>query len=174
MRRALCVLVLTMVGCGAKSALVVERERGDASLVDGLTPPCASLQRFIGRFAGAWSGVVNCLEEKHASLGTLAFEGQPDEQGTIRINGNFRGTFFNGKALRSRIFGVLHCLDGPTVDLVEIAVGQAQVGQALRGWLRGWSVSNQGHTLSGTWRVDQWDPLCIGAGSWQTRAVGER
>lgn len=166
MRTALCLLVLAVVGCGAKSALHGELQRSDGAPQDSVAP-CAALAAFVGSFAGGWSGVVNCLEEKHASQGTLAFVGRPDAAGNVRIDGSFRGTFFNGKALRSRIAGVLHCVQGPTVDLVDISVGQAQVGQTLSGWLRGWSATQQGRVLTGSWRVDQWDPLCIGAGSWQ-------
>jgi hypothetical protein len=170
MRSVPVVILIVLVGCGAKSA--VHGEAFDAGLPDSWAP-CKALTGFVGRFAGAWSGVVNCLEEKHPSQGTLTFEGQADQLGNVRIDGTFGGTFSNGKALRSRVSGLLHCTSSPSVDLVQISVGQAQVGQKLTGWLRGWSVSQAG-APQGSWRVDQWDPLCIGAGSWQAQRLPAR
>lgn len=159
-----------LAACGARTAFVVGDEPTTDAGIDALAP-CAPLAPRQGSYEGSWQGVVNCLVEKHPTEGTLSFtlsSALPQQDG-LRVDGNFVGTFSNGLSLKSRISGSLGCSGQLQVDLVDITVGKSGVSQ-LRGWLRGWVFSTTQSTtrrVSGSWRIDQWDPLCIGAGSWQ-------
>lgn len=163
-------LALLCAACGARTGF----ERGDELAADAGTDtlaPCAPLHQRQGSYRGSWQGVVNCLVEKHPTEGTLSFtlaSALPQQDG-LRVDGNFVGTFSNGLSLKSRISGWLGCSGQVQVDLVDISVGHSGVSQ-LSGWLRGWAFSSTQSTtrrVGGSWRIDQWDPLCIGAGSWQ-------
>lgn len=174
---SLALLALLLAACGARTAL----DPGDSGAAgDGwgafdrgadLGLPCAPLVGRRGNYRGTWRGIVNCLVEKHPTEGTLSFalssKGAPAEDG-LRVSGHFSGTFSNGLSLQSRVVGQVACSGQPRVDLVDITVGNAQVAQ-VTGWLRNWIFSppnGSAFQVSGTWRIDLWEPLCIGAGTW--------
>ena len=158
-----CLLLLT--ACGARSR--PHRGARDGSV--SAETPCPALRGIVGRYEGSWLGVVNCLEEKHPSSGQLSFRTHVEGAG-LRLRGTFTGTFSNGQALKSTINGVVPCGGATQIDLEKITVGTAHTAK-LTGWLKGF-VPAAYENLTGTWRVDQWKPLCIGAGSWKAQRKG--
>lgn len=175
---ALIAILLSLSACGARSELYAtgqdSGESFDAVVRSDHIGPCWPLASHYGDYQGRWQGIVNCLEEKHPSEGTLRFQSRVEDDGSLYVEGDFSGIFSNGEILTSRVAGHLACSGAVQVDLKDIEVGHAQVGSAVSGWLRGWAFSDHPRRFSGTWRIDQWEPLCLGAGRWQAMAVDVR